>query len=382
MVRKLERALKQGHPWIYRDALAPFDASLGAVVEVTDRRGRFVARGIADGGPIAVRVFTCDRRERIDASLFERRMAEAAALRDRTLPPDTSAYRLLHGEGDRLPGLACDVYGTLAVMRFDGEGIAAWHDTIVAALQPLLAARGVATLLLRSGRRDKARAEHLFGPPAPDTIDVTEHGMVLVADILRGQKTGLFLDHRESRARVRALSRSLSVLNLYGYTGGFSVAAGLGRAERVDTVDQAGPALALARASWEKNELEASKHRTHETDVFEFLAGVRGTKWDLVIADPPSFAPNEATRAAALSAYRKLHALALSVVRDGGLYLAASCSSHIDRAAFLDTLLAGAGDAHRILQLLDSWGAPPDHPRLASFPEGDYLKVFLVRALH
>jgi 23S rRNA (cytosine1962-C5)-methyltransferase len=206
--------------------------------------------------------------------------------------------------------------------------------------------------------------------------------MRLDADVMRGQKTGLFLDHRESRRRVRDLARGLTVLNLYGYTGGFSIAAALGGAERVDTVDRAAPALELAEKSWEKNSLDAARQRVHEADALAFLEGARGRgqRWGLVIADPPSFAPNEASLPAALSQYRKLHALALSVLVDGGLYLGASCSSHVRREVFMDTLLSGAGDARRSLQLLDAWGAPGDHPRLPAFPEGDYLKVVLTRA--
>jgi 23S rRNA (cytosine1962-C5)-methyltransferase len=213
-------------------------------------------------------------------------------------------------------------------------------------------------------------------------FEVREHGMKLLVDVVQGQKTGLFLDHRPSRWRVRQLSRDLEVLNLYGYTGAFSVAAGLGGARAVDTVDLAAPALGLAERSWALNLLGPKAHRCHAADVPAYLEGAarEGRRWDLVIADPPSFAARESAVEAAVGAYRKLHAACLGLLRPGGLYLGASCSSHVRREAFEQTLLDAAGKLRRPLQLLDSWSAGPDHPRLPAFPEGDYLKAVLVRA--
>jgi 23S rRNA (cytosine1962-C5)-methyltransferase len=380
LVKKLERAIAQGHPWIYRDALAGLDAPPGAVVEVCDRRGRFVARGLADEGPIGVRVWTRDRRQPIDLALMNARMLEAARLRDRVVPQATSAYRLLHGEGDRLPGVVCDVYGSTAVLELDGKSLALWRDTVVSALEPQLAARAVTTLLA-SPRRGPRHA--LYGMLPSEPIRVSERGMQLVVDVVHGQKTGLFLDHRESRYRVRQIAEGLSVLNLYAYTGGFSVAAGLGGARAVTTVDRARPALALAEQSWRENGLEATGHEVHAGDAFEFLdaAARSDRRWDLVIVDPPSFAPREANLEAALASYQKLHELAMAVVAPGGLYLAASCSSHVRAEAFEETVQKAASSHRVMLQLLERWGAPADHPRLTAFPEGDYLKVVLVRPL-
>ena len=203
--------------------------------------------------------------------------------------------------------------------------------------------------------------------------------MKLCANLWRGQKTGLFLDHRESRRRVRALASGLRVLNLYGYTGGFSVAAGLGGAREVVTVDSAAPALALAERSWQHNALDPSAHRTHATDVPELLARER-TLFDLIVADPPSFAPNAQSKPAALKSYAALHAACLARLVPGGYYLGASCSSHISAEEFDATLREGARQSRRVLQILERSGAPADHPRLLAFPEGDYLKVVLARA--
>jgi 23S rRNA (cytosine1962-C5)-methyltransferase len=389
LVRRLERTLGQGHPWIWRDALAPHGAAAGEVVTVVDRRGAFVARGIADDGPIGVRVLTTDAREPVDDALLGRRIAQAAALRDRVVPPATSSYRLLHGEGDRLPGVVCDVYGAVAVLSCDGRGAAAWRDRLVGALRAPLAARGVTALLERRGRRSASRDEEaeaaaettraLFGALPAGPIEVSERGMILLADVVRGQKTGLFLDHRDTRQRVRELASGARVLDLFGYTGGFSVAAGRGGAACVDTVDLAAPALALAVETWAANALAGERHRVHRADVFAFLAAARARadRWELVIADPPSFAPSARAVPAAIAAYRKLHAACLGVLAPGGLYLAASCSSHVRRDAFEATLVGAAERARRPLAILGAWGAAADHPRLAAFPEGDYLKVVL-----
>ena len=382
-MRPLERTLARGHPWIWRDALRGLEAPAGSVVTVVDATGRFVARGLADEGPIGVRVLTTDLRERVDDALFAQRVRAAASLRARVVAPATSAYRLVHGEGDRIPGAVCDVYGSYAVLRFDGVAAHAWRGCIERALAPVLAELGVRSLIARLGRRGSESIEPAWGELPDGPIVVQEHGMSLWADLCRGQKTGLFLDHRESRWRVRHLAQGLRVLNLYGYTGGFSAAAGLGGSSEVVTVDSAAPALALAEQTWALNGLDPARHKVAASDVFAFLDAAAGQKaqWDLIVSDPPSFAPNDASMAAALRSYGRLHAQCLQVLAPQGLLLAASCSSHVRREPFAETVLDGAKTARRALQLVDAWGAGPDHPRPLGFPEGDYLKVLLVRAL-
>lgn len=375
--RALRAALEAGHPWIWRDALDAFDLEPGTVVRVIDDRGP-VATGLAEQGAIGVRVLST-RPITIDATFFAERIARAASLRDRVVPPDTDAYRLVHGEGDGVPGVVVDVYTHWAVIALDGAASDRWHDALVAgvrAARPAL--RGI---LVRTGRRESKKIELADGEAPPPHVDVREHGMVLRGDLAHGQKTGLFLDHRESRFRVRQLARGLRVLNLYGYTGGFSIGAGLGGAIEVDTVDVAPAALELAQQSWSLNGLTAP-HRTHARDVPEFLeeARARGQRWDLIVADPPSFAPNEASLPAAMKSYRALHRACLRALEPNGLYLAASCSSHVDRIAF-DRTLREAAEKIGPVQVLERWGAPADHPRLAAFPEGDYLKVVLARRL-
>lgn len=380
--KPLERALRSGHPWVFRDALEAFACAPGTRVRVLDKQGRFIAAGLADAGPIAVRVFS-RRDEDIDEALFQRRIARAFAMRARVVPEQTDAYRLLHGEGDALPGFVCDRYGSCAVLKLDGEAAPAHASTFARCLTAALADIGVNSLIVRTSRKQADNCELVWGAaPAREQI-VHEHAMRLWTNVYEGQKTGLFLDHRETRLRVRALARGLSVLNLYGYTGGFSVAAGLGGAARVTTVDLAKPALALAERSFVDNGLSASLHTCVASDALGFLAQAakRGERYQLVIADPPNFAPRKTAVENATKAYEALHAAALSVLERDGLYLAASCSSHIDRAAFEETLRRGAAHQRRILQVLEQGGAPADHPRLLAFPEGDYLKVSLAAAL-
>lgn len=378
LTKPLARVIRAGHPWVYRDALRGLDpAAPGTVVTVRDQDGRFVGRGIADAGPIGVRVWTT-RDEPIDEAFVRRRVRDAIALRRRIIPPGTTAVRLLHGEGDRLGGAVCDRYGEHAVLALDGDGVLAWREPIARALIEEARLRG---LLVRTGRRGDKRTELVHGE-VPDELEVEEHGMRLLVDPWRGQKTGLFLDHRESRRVVRSLSEGMRVLNLYGYTGAFSIAAGLGGARRVDTVDVAEGALAFARRGWALNGLAPGLHETFAADVPRFLeeARARRATWDLIVSDPPSFAPNKAAKEAALKSYRALHRACLRMLADGGLYLAASCSSHVDRDAFEQTVRDGAEKAGVVLQVLGRWGAAPDHPRLLAFPEGDYLKVLLCRA--
>jgi 23S rRNA (cytosine1962-C5)-methyltransferase len=381
--KAIRRLLGEGHPWIFRQALEGAKVEPGRIVTVTDAKGRFVCRGIAEAGPIGVRVLTT-RDEPINATLFSRRIKTAAALRDRILPRDTNTYRLLHGEGDRLPGVVCDVYADYAVLRFDGEGIIHWKNTLSGFLEEVLRARGVSHLLARSGRGNERRVTAAFGKLPGEPVKVTERGMQLLVDLEHGQKTGMFIDQRDSRWSVRQMAAGLRVLNLYGYTGGFSVAAGLGGAEHVDTVDIAAPALDLAEQNWRLNRLNPGKHAVFCADVSEFLARAakRAAQYDLVIADPPSFAPNEKSVRTALKAYRNLHRAAIGCVAPGGYYLAASCSSHVRREAFEETVREGARRNRRVVQILERRGPPPDHPRLLAFPEGDYLKILLVRVVN
>lgn len=375
--KDISRSLRAGHPWVYRDALERFEAAPGTVVTVRDPRRKLVGRGVAERGPIAVRLWTTND-EPIDAGFIRRRIRDAIALRRRLAPPATTALRLLHGEGDRLGGAVCDAYESVGVLRLDGAASERWLDPIAEAL---VEEGRLEALLVKRGRRGDTSVEVLRGEVPDAPIEVEEHGMRLLVDVHRGQKTGLFLDHRESRRWVRQAAEGMRVLNLYGYTGGFSIAAGLGGARAVQTVDVADAALDFARRSWTQNGLPPNQHETFTEDVPKFLEKARAKKetWDLIVSDPPSFAPKKEARSSALRAYRALHRSCLRMISDGGLYLAASCSSQIDREAFERTIGDAAEKANVVLQVIGRWGAAPDHPRLLAFPEGDYLKVVACR---
>jgi 23S rRNA (cytosine1962-C5)-methyltransferase len=378
--KPLERVIKSGHPWIYRDALVSYQAPFGRVVDVLDRSGRFLCRGLSESGPIGVRVFTTVE-EQLDSALFVKRINKAFGLRKRIIPEATTAYRLLHGEGDGLPGITCDRYQRWAVLKLDGEAIEPWKDQLLQWIRQPLAEVGIDSLLVREKHRENKTVTLAWGAAPPEPLVVEERGVRLAVSLREGQKTGLFLDHRESRHLVRQISGELRVLNLYGYTGAFSVYAGLGGASEVTTVDVAAPAIELARQTWALNGLEPVRHHAIAADVPEYLTDIssKNDRFGLVIADPPSFAPREAARTQALRSYFALHKGALQITEPDGFYLSASCSSHIDRTAFEQTLQDGARAARRDLQVLGRWEAPPDHPQLLAFPEGNYLKITLTR---
>ena len=377
LIKPLEKVIRAGHPWIFRNALSPFNATAGEVVTVTDRSGRFLCRGLADEGPIGVRVFTTVDIP-VDEQLFAARILKAIKFRESIRPHKTTALRLIHGEGDLLPGLVLDQYGAYAVLAFDGQSLYPWQDRISSILKSELAARSIKTVLLRERKRHDKTIVVLFGELPVEPVLVYEHGMKLWVDLMHGQKTGMFLDHRDSRYTVRQLARNKRVLNLYGYTGGFSIAAGLGGAAMVTTVDVAPGAIALAQKNWIENGLNPSTHTAIAVDVETFMKKPSVQTYDLIIADPPSFAPNKKSLPGALKAYQMLHASVFRRIKSNGVYISASCSSHIRADVFKNILHQSALQSGATIRIANSWGAAADHPVLKGFPEGEYLKVFLV----
>ena len=293
----------------------------------------------------------------------------------------TDAFRLLNGEGDFLPGVVIDRYGPVAVVLFDGAAARALLPGVVAAVKGLGGPLAITALYERNQRRQGGGGQLLYGELPAAELLVREHGMRFLVDIVQGQKTGLFLDQRENRQLIRRYARGLTVWNGFAYTGGFSLAAALGGASRVVTVDSAGPAIAAAQKNFALNQLDPAAHEFYADDVFVHLqqAAQRQKTYDLVIVDPPSFAPTHKALPTALGAYRELHRLALAAVAPGGLLAAASCSSHVPEAEFLATLTDAAQHARRRLRVLEIHGQPADHPTLPAFPEGRYLKFILAR---
>lgn len=368
--KDLGRTLRQGHPWVFREALLdPPTLAHGALVAVADKEGRQLAFGYWDAkNSIAVRVLDLAPIDDPRA-LVQRRLAAALELRRARVDlRQTNAFRWVHGEADRLPGIHLDVYGDVATVRFDGEGSRAFYGD----LQPLLRESGPG-LQLRKLIDREARGEET------EEVEVREYGIRFLVDLGRGQKGGLFLDQRENRKTVGQRARGKSVLNLFGYTGGFSLYAARAEARRTDTVDIARPAIAAARRNFEHNGFALDRAGFHATDVFTFLAAAIAEKrtWDIVISDPPSFAPSKNSLATAKRSYLQLHRLAAQVVASGGILCAASCSTHLDRREFLTLVRTGVHQAGRRFTLESYTGAGLDHPTLPVFPEGDYLKFAL-----
>ena len=375
-------SVRHGHPWVWSKGIARGSLALPAGTEVVllSTDGNRIGRGIFEpGSPIAVRMWSTEGSSDspLDAGHIASKLSHAFARRHAMFPDDnTTAYRLLHGEGDRVPGIVVDRYGHVAIVRLDGiaaEAVAQkFKDTIVRELTRA----HVRDIVLRRSEKGSAPVFEVWsGEPPPPTLVVREHGIPFVVDLLRGQKTGAFLDQRDNRRRVGAMARGKRVLNLFSYAGGFSLHAAAGGASHVTSVDIAAQAHGTAQASFAAAGLDARAHDFASADVFAFLtrAKEQGKKWDLVVSDPPSFAPNEKSRPRALSAYRSLHQAAAQVLADGGTLCAASCSSHVDADAFLATLDDTALSPRR-LSLLEIHGPPRDHPTLAAWPEGRYLK--------
>lgn len=376
LTKPLRARIRAGHPWIYDRALAPppRGVAAGDLVTIVDDEGP-IATAFADpGSPIRARVLGADADQDVDAAWVRLRVAAAVELRARDpLLVGCTGRRLVHGEGDRCPGLVIDAYGDTAVIVFDGAAAAAfWRPRLPDVLAGL--AHGgaeIAHAWLRGERRDRGHGEAVRGDP-PAEIVIEEDEARFAVDVRAGQKTGFFLDQRENRRTIRRHAAGARVLNLFAYTGGFSIHAALGGAASVTSGDIAAPAIAALARNVELSGLPAQE--TIVGDAFELLARAR-RRWDLVIVDPPSFAPSERAKPAALAAYRKLAAAALAVVEPGGRFALASCSSHVTEAELLEAV---AGIDHgATLRIRLTAGAASDHPVLPAFPEGRYLKFIL-----
>ncbi|MBL8717146.1 MAG: class I SAM-dependent rRNA methyltransferase [Myxococcales bacterium] len=381
---KAAMAVRRGHPWVYRDQLRG-DLSRhqpGDAATLHDAEGAVLGRALLEpGSPLVARVWSRTSGKPLDTRFLLERLDQALSLRRALDLGDTDAYRLVHGEGDRTPGIVLDRYADHAVLRLDGGALEPHLEGLTRGLEERLARIGVRTLLRRRTEKNAAvKAEVLFGDLPKTPIGVREHGVPYEVDLVRGQKTGAFLDQRENRVRVGALARGRRVLNLFSYAGGFSLHAALGGAKKVTSVDVASGAHATAQASFKRAGVDPTAHAFVTADVWSFLdrAKERNERWDLVVCDPPNMAPSAATHARALTSYRKLHAACAAVLAEGGVLCAASCSSHVSLEDFLQTLTddtLGRDD----LRLTEIRGAAGDHPVLPGFPEGRYLEFCVLR---
>ena len=377
---QLKRGLQAGHPWVYRDHVPRgFQASSGTWVKV--RAGAYTAFALWDEtSRIALRLFS--ELQVPDALWIRERLAQALTLRRSLLDEQTSAYRLLYGEGDGIPGLTVDMYGSFAVIVTYADSLEAVVPWVVRALVELLKPHGI---VRRARVRDgeAPRLEVLHGRLPPRDLIIAEHGLRMQVDLFLGQKTGLFLDHRENRRFMGELCASKRVLNLFSYTGAFSLYAARAGATSVTSVDMSQPAARAARANFELNGLDPDQHEFLSEDVFEFLERTRqaGTTYDVVICDPPSFANSREQQKNALRAYVSVNSAGLRVLEPSGIYAAASCTAQVSVETFRGLIAESAVNAKRRFQIFHDAAHAPDHPIFAGHPEGRYLKFLVGRAL-
>lgn len=377
LTRNLRRSVLRGHPWVFKEALAsPGKVERAQLCEVTDTKGP-LGWGIYDPhGPLALRILGTGKNPPLKPAL-EERFARAHSLREGVRSPETDAYRLFNGEGDFLPGLVCDVYGPIAVLQFDGQGPSEFWDRqhVAGWLLSKTACKSVVEKTRGGGGQERTLIP-LAGPACEPELVIRENGARFKVNLEKGQKTGFFLDQRDNRAHVRRVSAGKSVLNLFSYSGGFSIYAGLGGASKVASLDISEGAISLAKENWVLNGLDPALHQGLSVDVFEYLTGKSGDGelWDHILVDPPSLTHSEDQRDTAKTKYAELFAAAARRVKVGGELSLSSCSSHVSFEDFFEVIEEALSSARRRGRVLRVSGQGMDHPFPHACPELRYLK--------
>ena len=383
-----ERSLLRRHPWVFSGAVAKLEGSpaSGDSVRLRGADGRFLAwAAYSPHSQIRARVWSFEESESPGPAFFRRRIERALALRRALVPQEAgNALRLVHGEADGLPGFVADRYGDTLVVQVLSAGAERWRDTLADALGELT---GCARIYERSdaevrkleGLPERIGALRGDAPAAP--VEIVEHGLRYAVDVVAGQKTGFYLDQRDNRRRIRDLAAGREVLNCFCYSGGFSLAALAGGAGSVASIDSSGAAIELARRNAAANGLADSRAEWREADVLRHLRDARaqGRGLDLVVLDPPKFAPTEKHAPAAARAYKDVNLNALKLLRPGGLLATFSCSGGIGMDLFRKIVAGAALDAGADATIIGRLGAGADHPVALAFPEGEYLKGLLIR---
>jgi len=376
--------IRQGHPWIYRNEIADVvGAEDGSVVEILDHSGRYLGSGYYNSvSVIAARMLTRDQ-ETIDAAFFARRLREAQDHR-RSFAGQAASYRLVHSEGDFLPGLIVDKFDQILVVQTLTLGMERWKDSICSALAELVSPRGMYERNDAPVRQLEGMTERtgFLGDPFDPLVTIDEHGMKLLVDVQRGQKTGHFLDQAANRMAVARYCRGARVLDCFSYTGGFAIQAARAGASAVTGLEQAEPALDLARANAMANGV-AGICAFEGGNVFDTLRLLekQKSKFDVVILDPPAFARSRSALPGAVRGYKEINLRAMKLLQRGGILASCSCSHHLSEEAFTRILVEAAADVGCQLRLLERRGQPPDHPVLPAVPESSYLKCLIVEVL-
>ena len=383
-----EESLLNGHLWIFSGALQqpPHWIEPGGLVDVKSATGQFVARGYYNPHTdIAIRILTHDAGEAIDEAFLRRRIRGAVELRQIFDPDQTNMYRLIHAEGDGLPGLVVDRFADILVAQIHTAGMERLRPLL---LDALMEETGVRGLLLRNDSQSRRREGMEIEEPAaaagevPAQVAVRENRVQFLVDPWQGQKTGFFIDQRDKREALRKYARDKRVLNCFSYTGGFSVYAALTSNKTfVTSVDISAPAVEAARQHFLLNGLDPNAHQFLIADVFDYLeqAHKDEEQFDVVVLDPPAFAKTQSARTQALKAYRRLNMLAMQVLRPGGILLSCSCSGVVGMDDLLGVLSQVAQRLHRSVQLLETYTHGVDHPINLAMPETSYLKAVFCR---
>ncbi len=385
-----EPLIRSGHPWLFADSIREANRAggLGELAVIFDRQDRFLAIGLFDPtSPIRVRVLHTGKPAAIDAAWWQERLRQPLVRRAEWFDAQTNGYRCVNGESDGWPGFVLDRYDQTFVLKLY---TAAWLPRLNEVVDCLRAALHPRRLVLRLSRNIRPLAKEywrredgqpLLGETPDGPVTFLESGLRFEADVLRGQKTGFFLDQRENRRQVESLARGRNVLNAFSYSGGFSLYAARGGARSVTDLDLSEHALAGARRNSVLNQavpgVVACRQEWIRTDATEWLAAKPTRKFDLIVLDPPSLAKREAERARAIGAYRRLNADALHWLAPGGVLVAASCSAHVSTEEFLGAVRQAARASGRGFTECQTTGHAPDHP--ATFPEARYLKAIYLR---
>lgn len=383
-----EKSLARRHPWIFSGAVARVegDPDTGDTVAVRAASGEFLVwAAYSPASQIRARAWSWDEQERIDGDFLRARLRRALDARERLISAEASdAMRLVHGESDGLPGVIADRYGEVVVLQLLSAGAERWRTELSDGVRELT---GCACVFERSDADVReleglpARSGVLYGALPAAGVQIREHGLRYGVDVAEGHKTGFYLDQRDNRKRIGELSEGREVLNCFCYTGGFTLNALAGCAASVLSVDSSAGALAQARDNLGRNELDAARAEWQEADVFKYLRTLRdqGRSFDLIVLDPPKFAPTAAFAEKAARGYKDINLLALKLLRAGGLLASFSCSGGVSAELFQKILAGAALDAGVEASIVGHFAAAADHPVLLSFPEGDYLKGLLLR---
>ncbi len=381
-----EKSLLRHHPWIFSGALAHIQGSpeAGDTIEIVSSQEKFLAyAAYSPHSQIAARVWDWNRDSRIDQKFFHGRLSHAIMAR-RALVHETNAVRLVYSESDGLPGLIVDLYDDSLVMQVLSSGMERWYQTCA---DIVLELTGAARVFERSDAEVRQlegllpRVGALRGSAPPEHIKIKEGRLEFWVDVRKGQKTGFYLDQRVNRARVGVLARDKEVLDCFCHSGGFALHALANGAKSVLSVDSSAEALRLARENLALNSLPEDKAEWREGDVFEVLRSLRdeARRFDMIILDPPKFAPTAAVVEKAARGYKDINLLAFKLLRPGGLLATFSCSGGISAELFQKIVAGAALDAGLDVQIVEQFTATPDHPVALNFPESAYLKGLLCR---